>query len=751
MNAAVVSRRDFLITTALVGGGLAISMLPNPVSAGASAAGTEISPWLHIGPDDSILVRVPNPESGNGVATFLASLVAEELEADWQKVRIEVPSLNRDARENHPYGLVEGDTLSWSGRSTMTNTMAQLQQVGASARERLRTAAARHWKVPVAEIDARDSVLTHRPTGRTLRYGEVAAAAAAVSLPKEPAIKDPKDFVLAGKRKDGKLVDRQIVNGTAVYGIDAAVPGKIYGAIMQSPVHGGRLESHDYDAIRKMPGVLGVVVIDPDTPRQALRKPADGGESNAQSAIVVVAEHYWQARQALEALPVRWKDGDGAKWKTTEQVNQAVIDEINRPTPTHEEKIVRDLGDAPGVLATAEARGGKLLDATYLTPFADQAPLEPLNATVLYTPERLEIWHGGSNPVQSFKVAAEESGMPFEKIFQHQTLLGGNFGRRNFSDDLRLVVATARQFPGRPVQVIWSREEMFRQGRYRWQTAARLRAALGEDGLPEALFARVCRAGYGIAGLDNVAYPKFGLIPNCRIEQREFPLHVLWGSYRAPGYNSYAFMLESFIDECAHAAGADPLAYRLKLLEKCPDPGWERCLEEVAAHSGWGTTLPRGQGRGIAISNWGNWANEGPQGGCTAAVVAHVEVSKAGELRVHQVDIAFDCGRVIDRDVVTAQMQGGVIYGLNMALNEELNIRDGRIAEGNFDEYPMLRLADIPRINVHFGALTGHARYAEIGEPPVGPVGPAVANAIFQATGKRLRTMPFRKHDLGWT
>jgi len=747
MNAALISRRDFLITTAIVGGGLAISMIPGDASAAPSKGPSEVGPWLTIAPDDSVVLRVPNPESGNGITTFLASLIVEELQCDWNRVRLEAPSLNRDARENFPYAMVEGETSPWSGRSTTDKTLRQLQQIGASARERLRMAAANQWRVPVSEVEARGSVLTHVSTRRTLRYGEVAASAASVSLAREPAIKDPKDFTLAGKRRDGKLVDRHIVNGSATYGIDVRVPGMIFGAIRQSPVHGGRLASHDFEAIRRMPGVLGVVTIDPDAPRKRIKTPANDGESFAQSAVVVVAEHYWQARQALDALPVKWNDGAGARWKTTAQVDQAVVDELEKPTPSHAEKIVQDLGDARGLLAS----GKRLVEATYLTPFADQAPLEPLNATAMYTPERLEIWHGGANSVQSFKVAAEEADMPFEKIHQHQTLLGGNFGRRNFSDDLRLVVAVAKQFPGRPVQVIWSREEMTRQGRYRWQTAGRLRAALGDDGLPDALFTRICRTGYGIAGIDNIAYTKFGLIPNCRIETRDFPLHVLWGSYRAPGYNSYAFMMESFIDECAQAAGIDPLQYRLKLLAKCPDPGWERCLEEVAAQSGWGTKLPPGQGRGIAVSNWGNWASKDPQAGTTAAAVAHVEVTQAGELRVLQIDLAFDCGRVIDRDLVTAQMQGGVIYGLNMALNEELNLRDGRIVEGNFDEYPMLRLGEIPRIKVHFGALTGHARYSEVGEPPVGPVGPAVANAIFQATGKRIRTMPFRKHDLSWT
>jgi isoquinoline 1-oxidoreductase beta subunit len=597
--------------------------------------------------------------------------------------------------------------------------------------------------VPLAEVEAHEGVLTHASGNRRLRFGEVAAAAAAIELDVEPALKTPKQFTLVGKQDAGKLVDRQIVSGSATYGIDVRVPGMVYGAIRQSPVHGGRLASHDFAAIQSMPGVLGVVVIDPDEPRVRIKAPANDGESLAQSAVVVVAEHYWQAHQALEALPLTWNDGDGARWKSTLQVNDAVVAELDREG----EKIVQNLGDARELLAKAR----RVVEATYVTPFADQAPLEPLNATALYTDGRLEIWHGGANSVQSFLVAAEEAGLPLENVHQHQTLLGGNFGRRNFSDDLRYAVAVAKKFPGKPVQLIWSREEMTRQGRYRWQTAGRLRAALDEQGMPKALLTRVCRTGYGIAGIDNIAYTKFGLIPNCRIETRDFPLHVLWGSYRAPGYNSYVFMMESFIDECAHAAGVDPVDYRIKLLARCPDPGWERCLEEVAAQSGWGNRLPRGQGRGVAISNWGNWVSKDPQGGTTAAAVAHVEVTKEGALRVLQIDLAFDCGQVLERDVVLAQMQGGAIYGLNMALNEELNIRDGRIVEGNFDDYPMLRLADIPKINVHFGALTGHARFSEVGEPPVGPIGPAVANAIFQATGKRIRSMPFRKHDLSWS
>ncbi len=455
--------------------------------------------------------------------------------------------------------------------------------------------------------------------------------------------------------------------------------------------------------------------------------------------MAVVAEHYWQARQALDALPVEWADGDGAKWKTTEQVNAAVIARLDAPG----DKVEKDVGDALGVLGKSR----RIVEATYITPYADQAPLEPLNAIARYTPGKLEVWHGGAIQAQSFIVAAEESGEPFENVHHHQAMIGGHFGRRNFADDLRLVVAVAKQYPGKAIKVIWSREEMFRQGRYRWLTAARLRAALGPDGMPAAIHSRICCPGYGTAGITNGAYVN-GVIPNVRLEESKLPLHVRWGSYRAPGYNSYAFMMETFIDECAARAGIEPLEYRRKLLKDFRDPGWLKALNEVAAQSGWGTPLPKGQGRGIAVANWGNWAGKDQVGGTTAAVVAHVEVSRDGVLKVLQLDIAFDCGRVFNRDAVEGQMQGGMLFGLNLALNEELNIENGRIVEGNFDTYPMLRMAEMPRLRVHFGGLTGAERYSEVGEPPVGPVGPAVANAIFAATGKRLYSMPFRKHDL---
>jgi isoquinoline 1-oxidoreductase beta subunit len=332
--------------------------------------------------------------------------------------------------------------------------------------------------------------------------------------------------------------------------------------------------------------------------------------------------------------------------------------------------------------------------------------------------------------------------VPAENIHFHQTLVGGSFGRRVNCDDVRMVVAVAKKFPGAPIQVIWSREETFRQGKYRDLHAVRMRASLGKDGLPEAFISHVAAWKPVMFGMSDAVYVK-GLIPNVRIETSNVETHILTGQYRGPGYNSHCFFVECFIDECAARAGIDPLEYRSRLLAPWKDAGWRKCLEVAAKHAGWGNPLPAGQGRGIAIGNFGGSGE--PHAGMTVAAVATVEVSAAGELRVHSLDIAFDCGQVLNINAVRAQLEGSALFGMNMSMNEEITIENGRVVEGNFDTYPMLRLADMPRINIHTDALSGHDRYGNAGEAGVGVIGPAIANAVFAATGVRLRSMPFRK------
>jgi isoquinoline 1-oxidoreductase beta subunit len=736
-------RRQFLIAAAATAaGGMALGFLPK--GAAAAGAAREFNAWLVIEPDDTVIVRVPAPEFGNGAMTQQAACIVEELACDWTKVRAEFASANRDYANFSIYSVVPQAAAFFGGRSTFTMRVFALQKVGAAARQRLKTAAAAEWGVPVAEVTAANSVLTHAASGRTLRYGQVAGKAAALGGVATPPIKPSSEWTLLGKASPGKLNNPQIVDGSLTYGIDVRPPGMVYAALAQSPVHGGRLKSYDAAAVKGMPGVLAVVTVDPDEARGvAMMSNAPYGYSLTapRAAVAVIAEHYWQARKALDALPVQWDDRHGARWKSTEQLYDAAIKALESDDNVRIEKLSGEVADI--------AKAKTPVEQTYLTPWCDQAPLEPLNGTALVTADKVEVWHPAQNSQQAFWVASDESGMPPERVVFHQTYVGGAFGRRLESDDVRMVVAIAKRFPGRPVQVIWSREEMMRQGKYRPMVAAKLTAALDETtGLPKAIVARQAARGH---------YPRFadtayfmGPIPNVRVDARELAnVHVTPGPYRGPGYNSYAFIQETFIDECAHAAGADPLDYRLKLLAAWPNPGWTKSLQEAAAKAGWGKKLPRGVGQGIAISGWG--LNGSPQGGTCVAVVATVEVSKKGVLAVRQLDAAFDCGRVMNHDAVVNLMEGGLIFGLNMALNEEMTVKDGRMVEGNFDTYPVLRMAQAPKINVHFGGLSGADRYGEMGEPPVGPVGPAVGNAIFRATGKRLRRTPFLKQDLSWS
>ncbi len=746
-----LDRRQFIVTATAFAGGMALSVgrparaamvSDQPWGVPTAAGSSELTPWIAIAPDDTVTIRVTTPEIGNGVMTQTPMTVTEELGCDWSKVRAEFAPAARDYLDNDAYSKGGGAVPYFSGHSTDENRMQVLLQAGASARERLKAAAGQVWKAPVSEISVKDSVLTHTPTGRTLRYGEVAARAATVKLAAEPALKPQSEWTFLGKSAPPKLNLPQIVNGQAVYGIDVRQPGMVYAAIRHSPVHGGKLKSYDAAAVMKLPGIRAVVVLDPGkTKGSPVKAKASFGfaATATQSAVAVIADHYWQAKQALEALPVEWDDGAGAQWKSNDQVYQAAFASLDAPG----EKVEKSTGNVVKVSAQKTVKG------EYLTPYCEQAPMEPLNGAALVTADRVEVWHPAQDSRQGFWIAVDETGMAPEKVTFNQTFVGGAFGRRVFGGDIRMVVAVAKEYPGVPVQVIWSREEMMRQGRYRPVIASRYEAKLDAEGNPQAMMVRTAIGGYAMtAGLADCAYVHDAVIPNVHIESHAFPIHFLTGPYRAPGYNSFAFMTETFIDECAVAAGVDPLEYRLRLVGKYPDPGWAKCLNVAAEKSDWGKPLPKGTGRGIAIASWGGFGK--PQAGTIACVVAKVEVSKAGALKILALDVTFDSGRIVNRDAVLTELQGGTMFGLNMAMNEELTIKDGMIVEGNFDAYPIYRIADIPPITVHFDALTGHDRFGMIGEPPVGPVGPAIGNAIFQATGKRIRSTPFRKHDLSW-
>lgn len=743
-SAPALTRREFLVATGLVGGGMALAILPRGSEAAARSASagsvpSEITPWIVIGADDVVTVRVPGPEAGTGNTTQIALYVAEELQCAWDKLRTEPISFERNARENNLYIGASGIWSTFAGGGTAPDLMRTMLQTGASARERLRAAAAAQWNVPVDEIVARESVLSHTRSSRRASFGEMAVHAATIQLAEEPAPKSRDEWTVLNKRSPSRLHLKSVVDGSSVYGMDVRLPGMLYAALMQCPVHGGKLKRFDFDAVKNMPGVRGVAVVDPSEPRRQLERPAFWANTDAQSGIAVVAEHYWQARKALEAMPIEWDYGAGTEWKDTQQIYDAAYARLGQPP----EDLVKDVGDAPRLVSEA---GDAAIEATYLTPFSEHATMEPLNGTALVTKDRVELWHPFAVVLQALTITTEETGVSPENIHVHLPLVGGSFGRRVGGDDLRMVLAVAKQFPGTPIHVIWSREETFRQSKYRALQAVQLRASLGEDKLPAALTVHVAGHDPVLLGLENGAYAN-GCIANVRLEQSKVPMHVLTGQYRGPGYNSHCFVIESFIDECASRADIDPLEYRLRIFSQWPDNGWKACLSEVAARAGWGRALPKGYGQGIAIGNWG--MNGKPHTGTTTAAIATVEVDDAGTLIVHALDLAFDCGQIVNEDAARAQLEGALIFGLNMCLNEEINIENGRVREGNFDQYPMLRLADTPReINIHMGALSGHARYSGVGEVAVGIVGPAVANAIFAATGRRVRTMPFRKLDL---
>ncbi len=759
-KAVNLGRRRFLVATAATGGGLALGFstlaAADVVDATAApGAAPEFDAWLVISPDNVVTIRVPTPEIGNGAATQLAMTITEELHCDWTRVKLEFASATRDYVEDNVYSKPTGALAFFGGRSTVAGWNSTLLRVGASARERLKAAAAAQWHVPVAEVEASNSVVSHRATKRSLSYGQLAHKAVLIKLEQEPAIKSRSEWTFLGKATPSKLHLPKVVNGTAQYGIDLRLPGMLYAALMQSPVQDGKLKSVDFDKIKDWPGVHGIAVIEGGEPLQKLplitQLPREMNGPRT-SAIAVVADHYWQARTALAALPVEWEDGDGAKWKTTEQVFEAAQVLIEQPGGI----VQKSLGNAAEVLA----KQPKIVEAIYTSPYCDHVAMEPLNGTALVTADRVEIWHPTQAPKHAHRVAAEESGLAPEKVFVHPTLVGGGFGRRIGGDDVRMAVAVAKQFPGRPIHTIWSREETTRQGRYRPLLAVSMKAGLDASGMPQAFIAheagRAIDAGQytdfgplaSTIGLSDASYTS-GIIPNVQVESHTLPIHIRTGPYRGPGYNSNAFFLESFIDECAHAAAIDPLEYRLKLHASWPDPGWTLCLKEAAKQAGWGKKLRKGMAQGIAIGNFGMLGQ--PKTGTVVCVVATVEVSKKGVLRVDTLDAAFDCGRMMNRDAVRAQMEGGLTFGLNMSLNEMLTIKDGRIVEGNYDQYPMLRIGDMPKLRIHFGGLSDHDRYSETGEPPAGPVGPAIANAIFRITGKRIRSTPFRVHDLSWT
>ena len=715
-----ITRRHFVVASASAAGGLAISVafpgLADAASIGAQAWGPESTPneinaFLAIDPDGSILIRSPHQEMGQGAITALPMIVAEELECDWSKVKVEYASPARNLREKNVYG-----EMTTVGSRGVRTSWQMLLQAGASARERLIAAAAQRWNVSPSDCEAANSKITHKATGRSFDYGALAADAANIKLDKEPAIRTPDQFKLIGKRL-ARLDTPLKINGSAKFAIDTKVPDMVYAAVAACPVFGGKLKSVDDAPAKGRRGILQVVKLE--------------------NAVVVVADRFWRAKEALALLKPEWDVGAAGN---TDSAQFA--------------KLYRDTLDGPMVSARndgsvddAFGKGGKLVEAVYEAPHLAHATMEPLNATVHLQPDKLEVWLGSQTPMGTIRQAAAASGLKPEQIVIHNCFLGGGFGRRSINDEMRQAILVAKEV-GKPVKLVWTREEDMTQDRYRPQAAVRMKAALGSDGMPTAFDAKIAVGSIlrstginkvengieaqAVEGFANIPYAIPSVRVGCMLKNTHVPV-MFW---RSVGSSQNAFFVESYIDELAQAAGQDPYKFRRTLLAGKSD--FLGVLDTIAEKSDWGKPLGQGRGRGIAIHE------------CYGSIigqVAEVTVSQKGEVKVDRVVAAVDCGHVVNPGIVEAQIQSGVIYGLSAALYGEITIKQGRVEQGNFDEYQVVRLADTPKIEVYL-ALSGGKKWGGIGEPGTAATAPAVANAVFAATGTRVRSMPLKNVKL---
>jgi len=721
IDAPKVSRRSFIVSTAAVGGGLALGLrMPpfGPAVVRAADGSPEVNAWVVIRPDDTVVIRMARSEMGQGTITGLAQLVAEELECDWSKIVYEYPTPGQQVKRKQVWG-----SFSTGGSRGIRTSHDYVRKGGAAARVMLVQAAANAWGVPASECVAASSVITHRPSGRTTTYGKVAEAAAKLEAPKDVKLKDPKEWKLIGKPvKRLDTIDK--VTGKQVYGFDLKLPGMLTACIRECPVFGGKVKSFDAARVAGLKGVKKVVQV-------------------GDTAVAVVADTWWQAKTALEQLPVVWDEGQNAK------VSSASIAEMLKAGLDAEQAFVgNQAGDAKAALAGA----AKKVEATYAYPFQNHAPMEPMNATARYTADRCEVWVPTQDGEASFARVLAASGLPADKCEVYKINIGGGFGRRSglHQDYVTQAVLIAKQMPGTPVKLAWSREEDMAQGRYHPVMQCKLVGGLDASGNLAGLHMRLSGQSIFAVVLPQMVAQQKGRdplvfqgvadagehalnysIPNLLIDHAMRQTHVPPGVWRGVNINQNAIFMECFMDELAAAAGQDPVEFRRKLLGKQP-----RALavtNAVAERIGWGRP-PAGRFHGFAqMKSFNSYV----------AAAAEISVEGGSKVKVHRIVAATDCGYAVNPAQIERQVSGSFVYGLSAAFMQECTVKDGRIEQTNFHDYPSMRIAQMPRVETII-LQGGGEHWGGVGEPTICVAAPAVMNAFFRATGKRLRTVPLK-------
>ena len=716
-----ISRRDFLIGTAAAGAGLSLGLYLPLGDGEAHAAGKarEVNAWVVITPDDTVTIRIARSEMGQGTLTGLAQLVAEELECDWSKVKTEYPTPGESLARNRVWG-----SFSTGGSRGVRGSQQYMREGGAVARVLLIKAAAETWGVPDEECSTAASVITHGPSGRTLRYGEVADAAARLTPPSQVELKDPKDWKLAGQPVK-RLDTVEKLTGEQVFGFDLQLPGMLNAAIRACPVFGGRLADYDAAVVQEMPGVRAVLRVD-DT------------------AVAVVAETWWQAKSALDRLPVTWDEGPNAGVSSV-----SIAQMLNEGLDAEDAFVGNQAGDADAALAGAAQR----VEAVYGYPFQNHATMEPMNATARWTEARCEVWCPTQNGEAALEATAEAAGLPATQCEVYKIHLGGGFGRRGaFHDFVKQAVAIARQLPGTPVKLLWSREEDMLHGAYHPITRARLVGGLDEHG--DLVGLRVRISGQSILASVRPAALKGGgdiitfqgllpegdhaisyTIPNLLVDHAMRNPPVPPGFWRGVNINQNAIYLECFLDELAHAAGRDPLEFRRKLMAGHPKS--LAVLDAVAERAGWSSPAPVGVHRGLAVCK--AFASH-------VAACAEVSVDDRGRLKIHRIVAATDSGYAVNPQQIEAQVEGSFVFGLSALLYGGCTIEGGRVEQENFDSYRSMLIDEMPRVETIVMPSGGF--WGGVGEPTIAVAAPAVLNAIFAATGKRIRQFPLKDVDL---